>query len=61
MAIWVGRCLGRAPWYTSGLEVAPGTAKVWAGIISLVLAQIGQLKIPLASMWSVDEDGMVAC
>ena len=46
-------------WGSSGLGVAPGTAKVWTDITSSILAQMGQVRSPPASTWNVDDTGLV--
>ena len=61
MTIWVGRWLGRALWYNSGIGVAPKITKVWTGMISSTFAQMWQVRNPLASTWSVDKNGVVSC
>ena len=61
MTIWVGRFPGTAPWYNSGMGVAPRNVKVWTGITSSILAQMGHMRSPKLSTWNVDDDGVVRC
>ena len=41
----MGCCPGTTPWYSSGLGVVPGTAKVWTGITSLIFSQMTWFEI----------------
>ena len=52
MAIWVGRCLGTTLLNNIDMETS---------ITSSILAWMGQVRSPSASMQTIDVDGVVSC
>jgi hypothetical protein len=53
MANWVGHCLGTTPRDNNDLGVAPMNAENWTSITFSILAWMGQVKEPSASMQRV--------